>query len=46
MSGGMPMSMVDSTALVGIQWTLNLPTDAAIPPCVASFTVSDVSFVP
>lgn len=46
LSGGMPMSAVDPSALVGVQWTLNLPTDAAIPPCVASFTISDVSFVP
>jgi hypothetical protein len=46
MSGGMPMSTVDAAALNGIQWLLNLPTDAAIPSCVANFTISDVSFVP
>jgi hypothetical protein len=46
LSGGMPMSTVDRAVLLGIQWTLDLPTDAAIPACIASFTVSDISFVP
>jgi len=45
MTGGMPMATVDARALNGIQWTLNVPTDPTTPPCVASFTLSDVSFV-
>jgi Concanavalin A-like lectin/glucanases superfamily len=43
MTGGVPMPTVDPTALQGIQWALNTPNDGG--PCVASFTITDVSFV-
>ena len=46
MVGGMPMPMVDPRSLNGIQWTLNLPTDPTVAPCVADFTVSEAAFVP
>ena len=46
LSGGMPMPMIDARSLIGIQWTLVPPTDAATPLCVANFTISNVSFVP
>jgi len=45
MTGGSPMATVDPAALLGVQWTLNVPTDGVTPPCVASFTISDVSFI-
>ena len=46
MSGGMPLATVDATALNDLGWTLTVPTDGTTAPCVASFTVGDVSFVP
>ena len=45
-SGGSPMPTVDVTALNGVQWLLNAPTAGDAASCSASFTVSDVAFVP
>jgi hypothetical protein len=45
MTGGVPMPGVDATALQGIQWALNAPSDGVSAPCVADFTITDVSFV-
>jgi hypothetical protein len=45
MTGGTPLATVDATALNGVQWTLTAPTDGVTAPCVATFTISDVSFV-
>lgn len=45
MLGGMPLPTLDPAALNDIAWNLNVPTDGVTAPCVASFTVSDVSFV-
>jgi len=45
MTGGSPVSSLNPTGLNGIQWVLNVPTDGVAPPCVASFTISDVTFV-
>jgi hypothetical protein len=45
MSAGMPLSTLDPAALNDIAWNLNVPTDGVTAPCMASFTVSDVSFV-
>jgi hypothetical protein len=43
--GGSPPGPVDPSRLMSIQWQLNVPTDGVTAPCVATFTVSDVSFV-
>ena len=45
MSGGMPLPTLDPAALNDISWSIYVPTDGVTAPCVASFTVSDVSFV-
>jgi hypothetical protein len=45
LSGGIPDAVVDPTAINGIGWTLNVPTDGVTAPCTASFTISKVSFV-
>ena len=42
MSGGSPIKTVDATAITGINWQLVAPLTGD--PCVASFTVDDVSF--
>jgi hypothetical protein len=42
MSGGSPTKTVDATAITGINWQLVAPLTGD--PCVASFTVDDVSF--
>jgi hypothetical protein len=44
LSGGVPLPTVDPKALVGVGWQLDAPTDGS-PPCSASFTVTDVSFI-
>ena len=41
LTGGVPLATLDATALNDIGWNLTVPSDG----CVASFTVSDVSFV-
>ena len=41
----MPDPTLDPTTLNDIAWDVNVPTDGMTAPCVASFTVSDVSFV-
>jgi len=45
MSGGMPMSSTDASALQGTQWALNAPIDGVTAPCQADFTITNVSFV-
>jgi len=45
MTGGMPVPTLDPARLNDIAWDINVPTDGVTPPCVAKFTVSDVSFV-
>jgi hypothetical protein len=42
--GGAPQPMVNQAELTGIEWRLIAPIDPLALPCVASFTVSDVSF--
>jgi len=41
-SGGSPTKTVDATAITGVNWQLVAPVTGD--PCVASFTVDDVSF--
>jgi Concanavalin A-like lectin/glucanases superfamily len=43
---GAPLPTIDPAALNSIQWQLLVPTDGVTAPCVANFTVSNVSFVP
>jgi hypothetical protein len=45
MAGGSPESRVNPATLNDLQWQLTAPFDDSAPPCVADFTVSDVSFV-
>jgi hypothetical protein len=45
LSGGTPDISVDATALNGVGWTLNVPTDGTTTPCRAKFAISDVAFV-
>ena len=45
MTGGSPLATPDPAALNGVQWVLTAPTGADAAGCLASFTVSDVSFV-
>lgn len=45
MTGGMPVSSVDATALQGIQWALNAPIDGVSAPCHADFRITDIAFV-
>jgi hypothetical protein len=45
MTGGVPVASVDTTALQGIQWALNAPSDGVTDPCLADFTITDISFV-
>jgi hypothetical protein len=35
-----------ATALNAIGWNLTVPTDGVTAPCVASFTLTEVTFVP
>ena len=45
-TGGVPLATLDPTALNAIGWNLTAPSDGGVTaPCVANFTVSDVSFV-
>jgi len=44
LAGGTPDLTVDPTAVNGIGWTLNVPTDGVTAPCRASFTISNVAF--
>jgi len=46
MTGGSPLPAPDPAALNGVRWALSAPTDADAGGCNASFTVSDVAFVP
>ena len=44
-TGGVPLATLDPTALNAIGWNLTAPSDNGVTaPCVANFTVSDVSF--
>ena len=45
LTGGAPVSEFDPSALNDVQWTLTAPTDGVTEPCVANFTIRDVSFV-
>lgn len=45
MTGGSPVSALNAAALNAVQWVLNAPSDGISAPCVANFTVSDVSFI-
>jgi hypothetical protein len=45
LAGGTPLATLDATALNAIGWTLTPPTDGVTAPCVANFTVTDISFV-
>jgi streptogrisin D len=42
--GGAPVTVVDPSALNGVQWNLTVPTDGMTAPCVANFTISNVRF--
>jgi len=44
LSGGTPLVTVDPTSIVGVGWTLNVPTDGVTAPCRASFTISNVAW--
>jgi hypothetical protein len=43
--GGMPAGPVDPSRLLDVQWQMNVPSDGITMPCVANFTISDISFV-
>jgi hypothetical protein len=45
MSGGSPLTTLDPKALNDISWNINVPTDGVTAACVASFTITDISFV-
>jgi len=45
MTGGSPLSTLDPSGLNAVQWIMNVPTDGVTPPCMASFTISDVKFI-
>ena len=45
MTGGSPVPTLNAAGLNAVQWVLNVPTDGVTAPCVANFTVSDVSFI-
>ena len=45
MTGGSPVPTLDPSGLNAIQWILNVPSDGVTPPCMASFTISDVKFI-
>lgn len=42
--GGNPQTFVDSRALTGVQWQLNVPSDG-VSVCSANFAVTNVTFV-
>lgn len=46
LSGGTPDPSVETSALMDLQWQLNVPTDGVTPACSAHFTITDISFVP
>jgi hypothetical protein len=46
LSGGTPDPILNPSALMDIQWQLNVPTDGVTPACNAHFTITDISFVP
>jgi hypothetical protein len=46
LSGGAPDPSVQTSALMDIQWQLNVPTDGVTPACNAHFTITNISFVP
>jgi hypothetical protein len=45
MTGGVPLATVDATTLNDIGWNLMVPTDGVTVPCVANFTITNISFV-
>ena len=45
MTGGMPLATLDPATLNDISWNFIVPSDGVTAPCVANFTISDVSFV-
>ena len=45
MTGGMPLPTLNPATLNDISWNLVVPSDGVTAPCVANFTISDVSFV-
>jgi hypothetical protein len=44
LSNGSPVPTLDSAALMGVSWNMNVPTDGESAPCAANFTISDLSF--
>jgi hypothetical protein len=44
LTNGSPLATLDPTALNAIGWNLTVPTDGVTAPCVANFSVTDVSF--
>jgi hypothetical protein len=46
LSGGGPMSTVDSARLTGVHWQVEPPTGGAAASCQTNFTVDNVTFVP
>ncbi len=46
LSGGTPDPTLNPSALMDIQWQLNVPTDGVTPACNAHFTITDIAFVP
>jgi hypothetical protein len=45
LNGGSPPGPVDPSRLLDIQWQMSAPTDGVTAPCMATFTISDISFV-
>jgi hypothetical protein len=45
LNGGNPPGPVDPSRLLDIQWQMSVPIDGVTAPCMASFTITDVSFV-
>jgi hypothetical protein len=44
LTNGSPLATLDPTALNAIGWNLTAPTDGVTAPCVANFSVTNVSF--
>jgi hypothetical protein len=45
LNGGSPPGPVDPSRLLDLQWQMNVPTDGVTMPCIANFTISDISLV-
>src|SRR5262249_55488534 len=43
MTAGSPRTTVDAAAINGVQWNLNVPPAGTAAPCVASFSISNVT---